>query len=123
MVIASLRHSLRRQVVLKFGSPSNLLNSLDVVRENIVSVKPSTPNRLKGMKDQLKAKFSSTTNEHNVDYGGFGESSDLKMEGTQKKKSVSTSSDICSSRIASLPIAKGNNNKLNGEKNLNCQLE
>jgi hypothetical protein len=75
------------------------------------------------MKDQLEAKFNSTTNELNVDFGGFGESSDLKMEGTQKKRSVLTSSDIHSSRIASLPTTKGNIMKLGGEQFLNYQLE
>lgn len=75
------------------------------------------------MNDQLKAKSSSTTNEPNVDFGGFGKSSDLKMEGTQKKRSAMTSSDIRNSRTTSLPIAKGNNKKLGGEQFLNCQLE
>jgi hypothetical protein len=58
-----------------------------------------------------------------VDSSGFGESSDLKIEGTQKKKNVMTFSDIRTSGIATLPIAKINNKKLGGEQFLNCQLE
>jgi hypothetical protein len=58
-----------------------------------------------------------------VDFGGFGESSDLKIEGTQKKRNVMTFSDIRTSRTTSLPIAKGNNKKLGGEQFLNYQLE
>ncbi len=75
------------------------------------------------MKDQLEAKSNSTTNELNVDFGGFGESSDLKIEGTQKTRSVLTSSDIHSLGTTSLPTAKGNIKKIGGEQFLNYQLE